>query len=163
VLAQPGNLVIRVSWVFGPQKPAFPEQVFDDALAGRPLAAVADKFSLPTCTSDLAAWLAVLLESDAQGLLHACNAGEAVSWHGMAELVVDEMMACGVLGERPQIARLALEDMTNFRARRARFTVMETRRLSGLVGTVRPWKEALAEHIRTRCNNLESDPKSPVQ
>ena len=50
VLTHPGNLVLRVSWVFGPEKPSFVDQVFDAALAGRPLAAVADKCSLPTFT-----------------------------------------------------------------------------------------------------------------
>jgi dTDP-4-dehydrorhamnose reductase len=143
--------VIRVSWVFGPEKPSFVDQVFDDAFAGRPLAAIADKFSLPACTTDLAQWTERLLETGACGVLHACNSGEAVSWHGMAEFVVREMTACGLLRSCPEIAELTLDEMTTFRARRPRFTAMDTRRLSGILGQpLRSWPEALADHVRSR-------------
>ena len=159
VLAHPGNLVIRVSWVFGPEKPSFVDQVFDDALAGRPLAAIADKLSLPVLTTDLARWTESLLESDASGILHACNPGEAVSWHGMAAFVVREMTACGVLRSCPEIAELTLAEMAAFRARRPRFTAMDTHRLSAVLGeTLRTWPEALAEHVRARCNKLTEKP-----
>jgi len=151
VLAHPGNLVIRVSWIFGPEKPSFVDQVFDNALAGKPLSAIADKFSMPASATDLALWTERLLEAGASGILHACNPGEAVSWHGMAAHVVREMTDCGTLKSRPEIAKLSLDDMKSFRARRPRFTAMDTRRLSRLVGEMRPWPEALAEHVRDRC------------
>jgi dTDP-4-dehydrorhamnose reductase len=151
VLAHPGNLVLRVSWVFGPQKPSFVDQIFDAALAGVPLAAVADKLSLPTFTTDLARWTDALLDSDAQGILHACNPGPPVSWHGMAEFVVREMTACGLLDQCPDVARLNLAEMPAFRAPRPRFTVMDAGRLSGMTGGLRPWPEALADHVRARC------------
>ncbi|MEO0017529.1 MAG: hypothetical protein RLZZ522_812, partial [Verrucomicrobiota bacterium] len=44
VLALPGACVMRVSWVFGPEKAALVDTVRAKALAGEPLAAVADKF-----------------------------------------------------------------------------------------------------------------------
>jgi dTDP-4-dehydrorhamnose reductase len=153
VLAHPGNLVIRVSWVFGPDKPSFVDQVFDKALANEPLAAVADKFSLPARTTDLAEWTERLLETDACGVLHACNPGPIVSWHGMAEFVIREMTGCGVLKSRPDIAELKLAEMEAFRAKRPRFTAMDTHRLSGLIGELKPWPEALAEHVRDRCKH----------
>ena len=151
VLTHPGNLVLRVAWVFGPDKPSFVDQIFDNALAGKPLSVVADKFSLPTCTTDLAHWISALLETDASGVLHACNPGEAVSWHGMAEFVVREMTALGVLQSCPEVAKLKLDEITFFRARRPRYTVMDTTRLSSLIGELRPWPEALAEHVKNRC------------
>jgi dTDP-4-dehydrorhamnose reductase len=154
VLTHPGNLVLRVAWVFGPDKPSFVDQIFDDALAGKSLSVVADKFSLPTCTTDLAHWICALLETDASGVLHACNPGEAVSWHGMAEFVVREMTSCGVLQNCPDIAKLKLDEITFFRARRPRFTVMDTTRLSSLIGDLRPWPDALAEHVKNRCQPM---------
>ena len=151
VLTHPGNLVIRVSWVFGPEKPSFVDQIFDAALAGKPLAAVADKLSLPTYTADLAEWTEHLLETDASGVLHACNSGPPVSWHGMAVFVVNEMVRLGLLKEAPPVAEQSLENMPLFRARRPRFTAMDTRRLSTLIGhPPRPWQEALAEHVADR-------------
>jgi dTDP-4-dehydrorhamnose reductase len=153
VLAHPGNLVIRVAWVFGPEKPSFVDQVFDEALAGRPLAAISDKFSLPVFTTDLAEWSESLLETDASGILHACNPGDAVSWHGMAVVVAREMTARGTLRSCPEIAELRLADMSSFRARRPRFTAMDSGRLATIINRkLRPWPEALAEHVRARCD-----------
>lgn len=152
VLARPGNCVVRVSWVFGPEKASFIDQIFDAALAGRPLAAVADKFSLPVFTGDLAEWMLRLIERNPTGVLHACNSGEPVSWHGMATAVVEEMVACGALAEVPAIQKQTLREMTSFRAARPRFTAMDTRRLSEILGKPpRPWREALADDVRCRC------------
>lgn len=152
VLTHPGHLVLRVSWVFGPEKPSFVDHVFTAALAGQPLAAVADKWSLPTFTADLAGWVEGLLETDACGVLHACNPGDPVSWHGMATAVVREMTACGIIAECPEIAVETLAGMPAFRAARPRHTAMDSSRLAGVLGNpLRPWPEALAEHVRGRC------------
>ena len=152
VLALPGNLVLRVSWVFGPEKPSFVDQVIDAALAGKPLAAVADKWALPTFTEDLADWVAALLETDASGLLHACNPGDPVSWHGMALAALREMVSCGALSGCPDVQALTLAELPIFRAERPRHTAMDVTRLESLMGKpLRPWTEALAEHVRDRC------------
>lgn len=151
VLAHPGNLVLRVSWVFGPEKPSFVDQIHDRALAGLPLAAVADKFSLPTCTADLAGWVDALLDTRAEGILHACNPGPPVTWHGMAQAVIREMVTNGTLSTPPRIQEQTLAEMTAFRAVRPRFTAMNTHRLSSLLGgmTFRRWQEALSDYVRT--------------
>jgi dTDP-4-dehydrorhamnose reductase len=152
VLTHPGNLVLRVSWVFGPEKPAFVDQVFDAALAGKPLAAIGDKFSLPTCTTDLAEWVDGLIEAKAAGIIHACNPGEPVSWQGMAEFVVREMEKRGVIRERPPVTAQTLGEMAAFRAPRPRFTCMDTAKLATILGRpLRPWQVALAEHVALRC------------
>lgn len=157
VLAHPGNLVIRVSWVFGLEKPAFPDQIFDAALAGKPLAAITDKFSLPTCTADLAEWVEALLETDAEGVLHACNPGNPVTWHGMAEVVVRSMHELGILDRIPPIAEQSLDEMPGFRARRPRFTAMDTRRLSALLARpLQSWPEALSKHVAARASGIGS-------
>lgn len=148
VLTHPGNLVLRVSWIFGPDKDSFVDQIFAAARAQKNLAAVADKLSLPTCSTDLARWVEILLETDAQGILHACNPGPPVSWHGMAECVVREMTHCGLLDPCPVVAPLKLDEMPSFRAKRPRFTIMDPSRLSGITGGLRPWPDALAEHVR---------------
>lgn len=151
VLAHPGNLVIRVSWVFGPEKPSFIDQIFDNALVGHPLEAIADKYSLPTFTTDLAAWIEVLISNKTEGLLHACQSGEPVSWHGMASAVVEEMRATGVIDALPEITALKLENVKAFRAARPRFTAMDTHRLATELGTApRHWREAIAAHVYDR-------------
>jgi dTDP-4-dehydrorhamnose reductase len=152
VLMHPGNLVLRVSWVFGPEKPSFVDQVFDAALAGRPLSAVSDKYSLPTFTTDLCHWVSGLIAADASGLVHACNPGVAVSWHGLGSAVVREMTACGLLEHCPEIIEQSLVEMNALRAVRPRFTAMDTARLSSILGgALRPWPEAVTEYVRARC------------
>ena len=149
VLAWPGNCVVRVSWVFGPEKSSFVDQIHDAALLGKPLAAVSDKFSLPTFTGDLAKWIEHIIATKTTGVIHACHSGEPVSWHGMAEAVVAEMVACGQLPALPAVRRDLLRDMTLFRAKRPVFTAMDTKRLATLLGHApRPWREALGEYIR---------------
>jgi dTDP-4-dehydrorhamnose reductase len=151
VLAHPGNCVLRVSWVSGPDKASFIDSIFDAALAGRPLAAVADKFSLPTFTGDLAEWLDALVERQASGIFHACNSGEPITWHDLATAACEEMAGGGLISEVPEIRKQTLAECTFFRAERPRFTAMDTRRLADVLGrTPRHWREALAEHIRFR-------------
>jgi len=155
VLAHPGNLVIRVSWVFGPEKPSFVDQIFAAAFAGKPLAAVADKLSRPTSTADLAAWTDFLLGKDISGVLHACNSGPPVSWHGMAVFIVREMAKLRLLTEVPEVAEQTMDSIPFFRARRPRFTAMDTSRLASLLGhTPRPWAEALAEHVAAAARKI---------
>lgn len=151
VLARPENCVVRVSWVFGPDKPSFVDAIYDAALVSRPLAAVADKFSLPVFTKDLAQWLERLVELKTCGIVHACNSGEPASWHDMATAVVGEMSVCGALPAVPVIQPQRLEDLAAFRAVRPRFTAMATDRLTGILGhPPRSWREALIEHVRWR-------------
>ncbi|MES2923033.1 MAG: NAD(P)-dependent oxidoreductase [Verrucomicrobiota bacterium] len=151
VLSWPGNCVVRVSWVFGPDKPSFVDAIYDAALVSRPLAAVADKFSLPAYTPDLSQWTERLVELKTTGIIHACNSGDPVSWHDMATAVVEEMVACGTMSSIPAIRPQRLDEMTAFRATRPRFTAMDTRRLTEILGhPPRPWREALIEHVRWR-------------
>jgi dTDP-4-dehydrorhamnose reductase len=150
VLGHPGHLVLRVSWVFGPDKDSFVDQIFHAALAAQPLAAVGDKYCLPTSAVDLALWTEALLETREAGLLHACNPGPAVSWHGMAEHVVREM----TLDRCPEVKALKLDEMSAFRALRPRFTPMNPARLSRIAGPLRPWQDALSAHVRARCAAL---------
>src|SRR6476659_2962912 len=52
-----GHLVVRVSWVFGPDRPSFVDGIIKRAQESRRVDAIADKFSAPTYTVDIAAAL----------------------------------------------------------------------------------------------------------
>lgn len=154
VLARGGNCVIRVSWVYGPEKASFVDRVFEDALAGRPLAAIADKFSLPVLTTDLAGWMEPLIRQKTTGIIHACNSGTPVSWHDMAVTVVEEMTAMGLLASVPPVRKQDLSEMTSFRAIRPRHSALAADRLAGILGhPPRPWRDALVEYVRGRGSN----------
>jgi dTDP-4-dehydrorhamnose reductase len=161
VLTHPGNLVLRVSWVFGPEKASFVDHVLTCALAGEPLAAVADKWSLPTFTKDLAEWVSGLLETEATGILHACNPGEPVSWHGMAAAVLREMVSCGAIHETPALTAQTMAQMPAFRAARPKHTAMDSARLAAILGRpLRPWSGALAEYVRSTAAADQQERKS---
>ena len=145
-----GGTVMRVSWVFGPEKPALPDQILDRALAGQELAAVADKFSRPTFTGDLCEWVAAWLDAGTPaGIFHASNGGPVTSWHGMALEVLAVLAEKGIAV--PPLKALALDEMTAFRAPRPRHTAMETRRLEVRLGKApRDWREAMRGHLESR-------------
>ncbi len=144
-----GACVVRTSWVFGPERPAFPDQFVARALAGEPLAAVADKFSLPASTVDLVGWTAALVRAACPNqVIHACQSGEPVSWHGMARHLAAGLVRMGHLAAMPVIEPLELDRMAAFRAARPRHTAMATTRLAGHLGhPPRSWQDALDEYL----------------
>ncbi|MDB6077853.1 MAG: nad(p)-binding domain [Akkermansiaceae bacterium] len=146
-----GGTVVRVAWVFGPEKAAFPDQLLADALAGRPLGAVADKFSLPTYTRDLAEWIAALIgRVGTSGLFHACNSGEPVSWHGMAEEIVSFLTDRGLLEPGVTVRPLSVMDLPSLRAPRPIHTAMATDQLVAVLGVEpRDWRVALHDHLKS--------------
>ena len=147
VLAE-GGTVMRVSWVFGPEKPAFPDQILAKALNGEELAAVADKFSLPAYTRDIGEWSGSLLSAGLPGgIFHACNSGPVTTWHGIA-LEIARFLHERTGRPAAEVRKLSLAEMTAFRAVRPRHTAMATDRLSAVLGKApRDWREALREHL----------------
>lgn len=148
--ACPQALVARVSWLFGPDKPAFPETVVAQARAGGPVMAIHDKWSTPTSTEDIATWLDMLLSKPARevhGLLHVCNSGQA-SWLEYAQTVLDLAAELGLLPESPPARGHSMVGFAPFKAPRPRYTPMDNARLVALLGQpVRPWQEALRSHL----------------
>ena len=57
VAAHARHLVVRVSWVFGPDRPSFIDAMIKRAQENEEVDAIADKFSTPTYTNDIAAML----------------------------------------------------------------------------------------------------------
>jgi dTDP-4-dehydrorhamnose reductase len=148
VLKESGNLVLRVSWVFGPEKPSFIDSVIRQALAGESISAVADKFSLPTHTRDLCGWLEGLIEGRQTGLFHACQSGLPVSWHGMAEAVVEELVRDGRLSQPLVIREVKMEEAGALRAKRPRHSAMSTAKLQNALGArVRDWRDTVRGYV----------------
>src|SRR3984893_11280405 len=68
---QDRHLVVRVSWVFGPDRPSFIDAMIKRARDEENIAAIADKFSTPTYTRDIAEMLSQFFEVDVPGgVLH---------------------------------------------------------------------------------------------
>ena len=141
------NLVIRLSWVFGPDKPSFIDQIIQRARENETVTAVADKFSSPTYTLDVADWLRLAWENDAHGILHLANNG-GCSWQEWAQYAIDVCHNLGIPLKTERIGAVSLADMKNFVARRPVHTVLSTAKFAALTGVKpRHWREAVAEYI----------------
>ena len=141
------NLVIRLSWVFGPDKPSFIDQIIQRARENETVTAVADKFSSPTYTIDAANWLRLAWENDAQGILHLANNG-GCSWQEWAQYALDVCRNFGIPLKAERVGAVSLADMKNFVARRPVHTVLSTAKFAALTGVQpRHWREAVAEYI----------------
>lgn len=126
-------LVLRVSWVCGnPAKPSFVEATLGKALSGAPLAAIADKYSLPTDAADIARVVLELLPKPVSGVFHLCSGGEPLSWYDCALIALQHAVAIGALPVLPPMERQLLAQATFFREVRPRHTAMSNERLCSL-------------------------------
>jgi dTDP-4-dehydrorhamnose reductase len=143
----PKNLVVRLSWVFGPDKPSFIDQIIQRARENETVTAVADKFSSPTYTIDVANWLRLAWENNARGILHLANSGEC-NWQEWAQYAIDVCRNLGVPLKAERVGKLSLVDMKNFVARRPAYTVLSTAKFAALTGIQpRHWRDAVADYI----------------
>jgi dTDP-4-dehydrorhamnose reductase len=147
--ANPAAIILRVSWVYGADKPAYVEQTFQKILNNDPLEAIADKWSIPTSMKDLCQWVNFLLKHQASGIHHACNAGEPVSWHGIAVALQESMLHQGLISSAREIMATKLSDISHFSAPRPIHTAMDNSLLSHqLPQPIRHWRDALDEFVR---------------
>jgi len=143
------HLAARVSWVFGPDRPSFVDQILKCALETDQLQAIGDKWSTPTYTLDLVEWLRPLLwERPVGGLIHLAQSG-ACTWQEYGQHALDCAAQAGFPLKGRTVAFQAMADLKAFIARRPVYTVLSTRRLTELTGiTPRPWQDAVAEYVR---------------
>lgn len=141
------HLIVRLSWVFGPDKPSFIDQVVRRARESDVVTAVADKFSAPTYTIDVASWLRLAVDKDAKGILHLANNG-GCSWQEWAQYAIDVCRSLGLPLKAQRVGAVSLADMKNFVARRPVHTVLSSAKFTALTGVQpRHWREAVADYI----------------
>lgn len=128
--ALPSALISRVSWICGNAgKPAFVEQVLAKALAGAPLAAIADKESMPTDAEDIARVILALHALGASGIWHVCAGGEPMSWYDCACVALDEAAKSGALEAVPPVVKQKRAEVAFFKEERPPYTAMDNAKL----------------------------------
>jgi dTDP-4-dehydrorhamnose reductase len=143
------HAVVRVSWVFGPDRDSFVDKAVQTAMRGELVKAVADKWSSPAYTVDIGEALKVLLDSNAPGgVYHVCNSG-ICTWMDWAAEAIAVAERAGILGPGHQVEPLRLADITAMIARRPVHSSMTCRRIETLLGRpMRTWQDAVAEYVR---------------
>jgi dTDP-4-dehydrorhamnose reductase len=148
IAAGDGHLVVRVSWVFGPDRPSFVDAMIKRAQQDEKIDAISDKFSTPTYTHDIANMLPQFFDHSVPGgILHFANAGKC-TWQEYAQWALDSCRDAGVSLKGKTVGALKLSEMTNWVARRPIYSVLSTRKYTELTGTSsRAWREAVADYI----------------
>jgi dTDP-4-dehydrorhamnose reductase len=169
--AEDRHLVVRVSWVFGPDRPSFVDAMIKRAQQDEKIDAIADKFSAPTYTHDIAEMLARVLDDWSRrasapdglgagrlhGILHFANTGKC-TWQEYAQWALDCCRDAGISLRGRTVHALKLSEMTSLRrgsggqapwvARRPVYSVLSTAKYTELTGTApRAWREAVNDYI----------------
>ncbi len=141
-------LVVRVSWVFGPDRPSFIDAIMKKARTEEKISAVADKYSTPTYTLDACAWLRpLLLDRQERGVLHLANSGDC-SWQEYAQWAIDCCHAREIPMKATKVGATSLKDMKNFVAKRPVYSVLSTQRYQQVTNDVpRHWRHAVADYV----------------
>lgn len=145
------HAVVRVSWVFGPDRDSFVDKALQTAMRGETVKAVADKWSSPAYTADIAEALKFLIPSDAPGgIYHVCNAG-VCTWLDWASWAIAAAAESGILKNQTPVEPLRVSDISAMVARRPVHSSMSCRRIEGLMGRpMRAWQEAVSDYVRSR-------------
>ena len=143
------HLIVRVSWVFGPDRPSFIDGIIKRARESNYVDAIADKFSTPTYTRDIARMLPQFFELNVKGgILHFANSGEC-SWQEYAQWALDCCASEGITLKAKTVGALKVADMKDWIARRPVYSVLSTANYSALTGdSPRAWRDAVADYIR---------------
>ena len=150
--ASAGNLVVRISWLFGPGRPAFPEWIIEKACSEPNLTLPGDKICCPTYTLDLVRWLESLVlglpEGPAAGVFHLCNS-KPCTWREWGQFCIDTARDAGFPVLAGEIAGVPVDSVAAFVAKRPVNSAMSTDKFSALTG-IRPrgWTEALHEFLK---------------
>jgi dTDP-4-dehydrorhamnose reductase len=148
--------VVRVSWVFGPDRPSFIDAMIKRGREEEKIEAIADKWSTPTYTTDIAEMLPRLFVVDA-GLVHLANSGKC-TWQEYAQHAFDCCRAGGVPLKAKTVGALKLADMAHLRqgsggqanwiARRPIYSVLSSEKYRAVTGIApRSWRDAVADYI----------------
>jgi dTDP-4-dehydrorhamnose reductase len=156
-----GHLVVRVSWVFGPDRPSFVDGIIKRAQENEQVDAIADKFSVPSYTLDIAAALQGILDGWSrrapapdgpaagrlQGILHFANSGRC-SWQEYGQWALDCCHKAGVSLKASTVGACKLRDMTAWVAHRPVYSVLSAAKYTELTGTSpRTWRDAVSDYI----------------
>ena len=144
-----GHLVVRVSWVFGPDRPSFIDGIIKRAQENEQVDAIADKFSVPSYTLDVAAALPRFFTrgGDYGGILHFANSGRC-SWQEYGQWALDCCHEAGVPLKARTVGACKLRDMTDWVARRPVYSALSAAKYTELTGTSpRTWRDAVSDYI----------------
>ncbi len=137
------TLIIRISWLFGPDKTNFVDKILTLAKEREKLTVVSDQTGSPSYAPDIAKNTLELLRRERYGIYHLSNSGSA-SWFDLADAAVKiAELQCDVIpistNEYPT------------KAVRPAYSVLDLSAFREATGiTPRHWLDALREYVNGR-------------
>lgn len=137
----PNHLILRTSWLFGPNGSNFIRTIVNAARKGNPLRVVNDQKGSPSYTKDLAAHTRMMIAAGCRSTYHVTNSGfgtwyelasEAMVWAGMKNIPITPVPSAEF--PRPAL-RPANSVLANAHLERDRLPLM------------RPWQAAVREYV----------------
>lgn len=148
--ASPEHLVVRVSWLYGSDKPAFPERLIGNACAEKEVCLPSDEIGCPTHTGDIAELLRPLIfapDGPVGGVIHLCNSGRC-TWQERGQHCVDIARAAGLPIKAARAGASSLDSIAAFVAKRPPNSAMSTGRYTRSTSIEpQPWQEARAIYL----------------
>jgi dTDP-4-dehydrorhamnose reductase len=137
----PNALVVRTSWLYGPQGKNFVKTMMRLAMEQPELRVVADQRGCPTNATDLARALAQMLKEDIRGIVHATGTGDC-TWYEFASAIVSAM------GRHNPVRPITTAEAGR-RAARPSYSVLANRVLkqSGII--LPPWRDSLVQFVKS--------------
>ncbi|MEI6871022.1 MAG: dTDP-4-dehydrorhamnose reductase, partial [Verrucomicrobiota bacterium] len=143
--------VVRVSWVFGPDRVSFVDQVISRAVTEQKVDAVDDKWASPTYTLDAATLLYPFLRRvQGGGVLHLSNT-DVCTWQEYGQWALDCARQEGVHLKTTTVGGVPMSSIKAFIAKRPVYTAMDTQKLARLARIEpRSWKDAVQAHVQNQ-------------
>lgn len=135
------HVILRTSWLFGPNGKSFPRTMIQAAKAGKSLRVVDDQFGTPTYTGDLAKVIVDMIEKKIDpGTYHAAGP-KVTTWYLFAA------QALATAGIEADIEGISTEDWPT-PAPRPRYSALNCEKLAAMgIEITRPLKESLKEFL----------------
>jgi dTDP-4-dehydrorhamnose reductase len=142
-------MILRISWLFGPDKPAFPEHVLSQAQKNEPLKIITDKYSSPTYVLDLAAFINHVLSTQPfrGGIYNFANEG-CISWFELAQYILEEGVKIDLCDGGFKIDPIKMKDLSQFIAARPVHTAMDTQKIKDVFSfSPKNWQDVITGHL----------------
>ncbi|NDV20031.1 dTDP-4-dehydrorhamnose reductase [Pseudodesulfovibrio sp. JC047] len=137
------TLIIRISWLFGPDRMNFVEKILTLCDTHDSLTVVDDQFGSPSYAPDIASGTLNLLKKQATGVFHLANSGQT-SWHGLAS------MAATLADKKCTVTPVPSSDYPT-KAVRPHYSVLDLSKYTRTTGlTPRLWEDALKDYIHNQ-------------
>jgi dTDP-4-dehydrorhamnose reductase len=138
----PDCCIVRTSWLFGAGGKCFPDTILKLAASRPALDVVNDQRGSPTYVIDLARAIVSLCRKNAQGIVHATNAGDC-TWFEFAQKIVQSA------GLTTNVRPTSTERMAR-PAPRPAYSVLSPSALNALGISTPSWQDALRRYLEQR-------------